>query len=179
MTPSPLTQIESATFKYSKARAELGDLVGVLHEQIEALKRTHLSAIKQAVGRASKCHGELKAIIEAHPGAFTQPRTQTFHGIKVGFRKGSGGIAFDDAAKVVELVEKHFADLADTLIKTTKVPIKKALENLDVAQLKKIGCTVSDTGDEVVIKPVDGEVEKAVNALLKDATKDTEKEEAA
>lgn len=175
---TPLSQIESLTFKYSKARAELGDLVAVLHDQIEAIKRTHLSQIKQAVGRASARHGELKAAIEANPGAFTQPRTQTFHGIKVGFRKGTGGIEFADDKKVIELIEKHLADLADTLIKTTKAPIKKAIANLDVSQLRKIGCTVAATGDEVVIKPVDGEVEKAVDALLKDATKD-EKEEAA
>jgi hypothetical protein len=39
--------------------------------------------------------------------------------------------------------------------------------------LKKLGCTVRDTGDEVVIKPVDGDVDKIVRALLKDATEET------
>ncbi|MBI5561297.1 MAG: hypothetical protein HY894_00350, partial [Deltaproteobacteria bacterium] len=36
--------------------------------------------------------------------------------------------------------------------------------------LKKLGVTVEETGDAVVIKPVDGEVERVVNALLRDRT---------
>lgn len=168
----PLTQIESAALAYSKSREELGAIVATMQELIDATKRTYLKAIKSAVGKASARHATLKELIEANPGCFEKPKTQEFHGIKVGYRKGTGGIEFDDADQVVALIEKHLKDLADTLIKTTKKPIKKALENLDVSDLKRIGCTVEATGDEVVIKPVDGAVEKAVNALLKDATEE-------
>ena len=48
-------------------------------------------------------------------------------------------------------------------------PDKKMLAELPVNELKKLGCTVADTGDVVVIKPTDSEIEKAVAALLKDA----------
>jgi len=178
MTNAPLSQIESAAYKYSRARADLAELMQILQDQIAAIRRTHLSGIKSAVGKASKQHAELKALLDAHPESFEKPKSQVFHNIKVGYRKGSGGISFADPDQVVELIDKHLADLADTLVKTVRTPIKKALENLDVAQLKKIGCTVEGTADVAFIKPVDGEVEKAVNALLKDATDEAGKEAA-
>ena len=36
----------------------------------------------------------------------------------------------------------------------------------DAMTLKRLGVTVSGTGDEVVIRPTDGDVERIVNALL-------------
>jgi hypothetical protein len=76
---------------------------------------------------------------------------------------------------VVTLIEKSFPKAqADLLIKTTKKPIKKALEDLDVGALKRIGCRVVETGDEIVIKPADSEVDKIVTALLADAIDEQE-----
>ena len=46
-----------------------------------------------------------------------------------------------------------------------------------MAELKKVGCTVVDAGDAVVIKPTDSEVDKLVDTLLKGAT-ETEAEAA-
>ena len=88
----------------------------------------------------------------------------------MGFRKGTGGIDWSDDDQTVKLIEKHFPKTqAELLIKTTKKPIKKALADLDVADLKRIGCTVESTGDVVFIKPADSTVDKHVNALLKEA----------
>ena len=39
---------------------------------------------------------------------------------------------------------------------------------MSVSDLKKIGVTVIETGDEVFIKPTDSEIDKLINALLKD-----------
>lgn len=180
MNITPLSQIESAAFKYSQARKNLADLMQTMQEQIDAIKRTHLSGIKSAVGKCTKQHTELKELIEAHPESFEKPRSHVFHDIKVGYRKGTGGIVIHDEDQTVNLIRKHFdREVFDTLIKTTETPIKKSLETLDVATLKKIGCSVEDTGDVVFIKPTDSAVEKAVNALLKEATKDLEDKAAA
>lgn len=51
-----------------------------------------------------------------------------------------------------------------------KKPAKDALKQLGVKDLARLGVTLIDAGDEIVIKPVDGEIDKLVNALLKDAT---------
>ena len=101
------------------------------------------------------------------------------YGVKVGFEKGKGRIEWDDDDTVVRLIEKHFPEQADILIKTKKKPAKKALAQLSVAELKKLGVTVEETGDQVVIKSTDSEIDKLVTALLKGDEIDEEAEEAA
>lgn len=169
-TPVTLTDIQTAAKKFADARARLGTAVTALNSQLEALKRQMMPHIKEQLANTASRMCELQHLIETNPGLFDKPRTQIFHGIKLGFRKGSGGIDWEDDTKVVELIRKHFTKpQADLLIKTTEKPIAKALADLDVTDLKKIGCTVESTGDVVVIRPVDSEVDKIVNALLKDA----------
>lgn len=162
-----LVEIQQATRQFADERAKLVEIVSALNEKVEALRREALPMIKRAVARTAERQGELKAMLEAAPGLFVKPRTVIFHGVKVGFQKGKGGVDWDEDEKVVALIEKHFPRAqAELLIKTTKKPIVKALEDLDVSDLKRIGCRVLDTGDEAVIRPVDGEVDKIVKALL-------------
>jgi methylthioribose-1-phosphate isomerase len=92
-----------------------------------------------------------------------------FHGIKVGFAKGKGIITWDDDEKVATLIQRHLPEQYEVLVKTTRKPLKTPLKELSVADLKKIGCTVEETADYVVISPVDSEVDKLVSAMLKDA----------
>lgn len=170
-----LGSIEALTNKYAKARQALADAVTELNQKIEALKRQHLSHLKSLVADAADAHATLSHAVQSSPSLFEKPKTQTFAGIKVGFRKGTGGIDWDDDAKVVALIEKHFPKAqAELLIKTTKKPIAKALADLDVADLKRIGCRVESTGEVVFIKPTDSAVDKIVNALLKEATEGEE-----
>jgi hypothetical protein len=64
------------------------------------------------------------------------------------------------------LIQKHFPEQMDTLVKVTMAPVKSALTNLPVADLRKIGVQLVETGDIAYIKPMDGEVSKLVDALL-------------
>ena len=168
-----LADIESSTKRFADARETVGGYVSALDQQIEAFKRAAMPDIKRAVARAIERQAELKALLESSPGLFEKPRTQMFHGIKVGFRKGTGGIDWADNEQTVKLIRKHFPDAtAEVYIRKTEAPIAKALAELDVATLKKLGCTVEDTGDVVVIKATDSEIEKTVNALLKGAAEE-------
>jgi Gam-like protein len=173
-TVTPLKEIEAKTKTYADARDVLGARVQELNDAIEQAKRAAMPGIKRALARAAELQAELRAAIEEAPDAFTKPRSHIFHGIKVGYQKAVGKIEFDDADRVVELIEKHFPDQADVLVKTEKKPLKKALEALDVAELKKLGVRVADNGDVVIIKPTDTEVDKVVTALLKEATEEAE-----
>lgn len=172
-----LTDIEPTAKAYAEARAKVADIVTDLNSGIEALKRDHMPALKRAIARAAEKHDQLKQIIEANPDLFIKPRTVIYHGVKLGMQKGKGGIAFDDAEQVVRLIKKHYPEQADVLVVTTEKPAKDALAQLTVAELKKVGCTVVDAGDAVVIKPTDSEVDKLVDTLLKGAT-ETEAEAA-
>jgi hypothetical protein len=88
----------------------------------------------------------------------------------VGYAKGKSGIEWDDPAAVVAAIEKHLPEQAEALIRWTAKPLKEAINQLDVSDLRKIGCRVVDTGDRIVIRPVDSEVDTLVDALLKEAT---------
>ncbi len=172
-TEISLATIETAAKAFAADRAELATCVENLNTTIESLKRHAIPQIKRRVNAAAQSQATLAALVDQSRHLFIQPRTVIFHGIKVGLQKGRGGIEWDDEAKVIALIEKHFTTAeADLLIKTTRKPIKKALEDLDIATLKKIGCRIEDTGDQILIKPADSQVDKLVNSLLKDAIED-------
>ncbi len=174
-----LHQIESFTKAFADEHSELSDLIRALNDEIDRSKRRRLAEIKRLVARCAEKHDTLKSAIEAEPDLFVKPRTYVFHGIKVGFQKGKGGIEWSDVDRVVELIHKHFTDdEAATLLHITEKPDKEMLEKLPAADLKKLGCEIVDAGDVVVIKPTDTEVDKIVNALLKDAVEDTAQEAA-
>ena len=165
-----LAEIDARAKKFADARESLAAIVANLNAGIEALKRQAMPEIKRAVSRASEHHDTLKTLIESAPELFARPRTITLHGVRVGYTKGKGGITWDDPDAVVAAIQKHFPDRADALIRWTGKPLKEAINQLDVADLKRIGCRVVGTGNQVVIKPVDSDVDKLVDALLKDAT---------
>ena len=172
-----LGDIERLTKDYADCREQLSARVKTLEEEINEIKRRHVPAIKRIVGAVIFCQAKLKAAIEDSAGLFVKPRTMILHGIKVGFQKSKGEMKWVDANQVVRLIKKHFPDLAETLIKTTEMPVKAALGQISAADLKRLGVTIEDDGDLVVIKSTDSEIDKFVEALLKDdeqAEADTE-----
>ena len=164
-----MNEIEARVQSYAGARTKLADAVQQLHDAIENLRRNNLPRIKRNLEKASELHAEVAALIADSPALFIKPRSVVLHGIKVGFEKGKGLISFDDADQVVKLIEKKLPDMADVLVKTTSKPVKQALKQLTVQQLKAIGCTVEESGDQVLVRAVDSEVDKLVTALLKGA----------
>ena len=179
MSETTLVTIEQSAKQFAFDYAELASEVQTLETQIQALKQAALAKIKRRVAKAAESKSALSNLIDGARHLFIKPRTIVCHGIKLGLRKGSGGIDWEDDARVVSLIEKHFSkSQAELLIKTTKKPIASALEDLDGAELKKIGVTVVATTDQVVIAPVDDDVDKLVTALLKDATEEATKEAA-
>ena len=165
-------EIDRRTRVFADAREQLRVACDALKCAQDALAREHLPGIRRAVKRAAEAEGVLRELVAEHPDLFVRPRSIILHGIKVGYQKGRGGIAFDDAERVVALIRKHLPEQADTLIKTSEAPVKPALAQLTVAELKRIGCQVIETADEVLIKAVDGEVDKLVDALLRGATEE-------
>lgn len=167
---TPLIKIEVKTKQYADARASLAEIVTTLNDGIEALKRQHMPALKKAVVAAAQKHEDLMNLLKENDQAFVKPRSKIFYGVKVGFKKEKGKISYSDADSVVKLIRKHYSKPdAELLIVTQETPIKAALNNLSVADLKKIGCTVTADSDEAFIKPTDSEVDKLVDALVKDA----------
>lgn len=172
-----LATIELAAKTLAAERADLAQDVAALNDGIAALRKRLIPRIKRRVAKTAEAQAALHALIEDAPDLFVKPRTVVMHGLRIGYAKGKGGISFEDAGRVVELVRKHFPDQFEVLVKTTEKPVKDALANLPAADLKRLGCKVESTGDQVVIRAVDSDVDKLVDALLKGAV-ETEQEAA-
>lgn len=174
-----LAEIEALTKRFADGREDLSGRVRALEEELQQVKKRHLAGIKRSVATVAERQHALKNALEDGKELFVKPKTIIIHGVRVGVTKGKGKIEWEDDATVVKLIKKHFADQAEILIKTKETPIRKALEAMSAAELKKIGVTVEETGDIAFIKCTDSEVDKFVNALLKSEAEIKEEEDAA
>lgn len=170
---NPLALIELLAKQLADERAIVAERVQTLHDELEAAKRRKIPGIKTAVAEAVRLEARLIEEIKARRAHFDDPRTIVVSGLKVGLAKGRGKIEFADEATVIAKIEKIYtADEAALLVKTEKSVRKKALNALAVEDLRKIGCTVVAAGDHPYIAPVDDEVDKLVNRLLKAASEE-------
>jgi hypothetical protein len=166
--PPALASIDKLTERHAAAYGELAAEMIALNAEMEACKKKRLAQIRKLVIAAKATKAALNDAVIANAALFEKPRTRQLHGFKIGMRKLEGRMVFSDEDKAVELVRKHLPDLADVLIKTTESIVKDAAGTLNAADLKRIGGQITDSVDEVVIKPTAGDVEKLVDALIKE-----------
>lgn len=169
--------IEAAAKVYADSRAVLADRMASLADETRALRRRRLPGIRSSANTAAAACQALVDLVDGARDLFARPRTRIFHGIKVGLAKGRGKVTWEDAKAVIARIRKHLPDQADLLIKVTETLRKKALSDLPVADVKRLGVTVDDAGDEVVVKATDTEIDKMVDALLGVASADDDSEE--
>jgi len=172
-----LIEIEKLTEKYASHRDTLYEAMLALQEEIDMIKKRHLPHIKKTVERTGELQAQLKAAIEASPELFDKPKTMIIFGIRIGFGKQKGRLEWKDDGVVIKLAKRLFPDTWQTYIKVTEKPMKKALSTLAVADLKKLGIEEVGSGDGVIIKPIDSEVEKLVDRLLKEKEEENENNE--
>jgi arsenate reductase-like glutaredoxin family protein len=161
-----IADIEHKARKASEARAELKELVIQIEEETRAVRRNHQKKLMRLTEAASATQDELLDLVEAAPELFEKPRSITLHGFKVGYQKGRGELLIEDTDKTIALIQKHLPEQMDTLVKVTMIPVKTALANLPVNDLKRIGVQITETGDIAYIKPMDSEIDKLVTALV-------------
>lgn len=170
-TEVTLSTIENLTRDYARAHETLSGRVRELEEYRQKITRVRLPGIRSAAAKTAEAHAALASAIEAAPHLFERPRTLTIHGIKVGLQKGKGEIRFANQEQVIRLIRKHLSDQEDQLIAVRESVVKTALAKLSIAELKKIGCEIVETGDQVVIKAATAEIDKIVTAILTEAQK--------
>jgi len=163
-----MREIEGKAGDLARVRDILKDRVNELEFLLSTMKKKELPGIRRAAESAAKVQGKLRDMIGESADLFQKPKTQIFHGIRLGYQKAKGKIIWENDEQVIKLIKKHFPDQLDVLIKVEEYPLKSALAQLPAADLKKIGVTVEDTNDEIIIKPTDSEIDKIVNAILKE-----------
>ncbi|MBL4783017.1 MAG: hypothetical protein JKX92_12315 [Porticoccaceae bacterium] len=160
-----MNDIESLATKHANNVDKLAELARTVNEEIEAC--TH-RASKRLQSLAAKCVGSeqlLEEAIEDHPELFEKPRTLVLRGLKLGYAKGRDKLEFEEE-KTIELIDRHFPELAQALIKTVRKSVTTALGNLQPAQLKKIKVDVVEGDDTVVLKVADTATNKLVSGYI-------------
>ncbi len=164
---STMKDIEQRTKVYAEAREKLSEAVQTLREAQRELEVQNLPRIRRLLDRCVQLGQELKKAVEESPELFTKPKTKVMHGIQVGFQKSKGKLTWADEEKVVALIRKKMPEQFQVLVKTEHHPIRDALSNLTVDQLRSLGCEVSEAGDTVVVRAVGSDLDKLVAAMLK------------
>jgi hypothetical protein len=164
-----MQDIERQAQTLAKLRTAVAERTQALIDAQEQLKRDHLPGIKRALDKAAAAELTMRELLAESRALFVKPKTVVFHGVQVGYEKATGKIEFTDADAVVALIKKKLPEKAAILIKTTEAPVKKAMAQLTVAELKSIGATVSEDGDRIVVRFVDAALDKLITALLRDA----------
>lgn len=173
-TQAALDAIDLLAKDYTTVREVLAERVASLESELHQVRNRRLPGIRSALAIAKTAQDDLQRVIAAAPSLFIKPRTFTLHGVKVGFQKGKGKLTWADDARVIALIEKHLPDKAEILIVTERKPSRDALANLDGADLKRIGVTIEEVGDKIVIKAADSDLDKVIAKILEEGAKETE-----
>ena len=174
---SDMNTIEAACKAARDARHVLQIRAEALQDEITDAQRRKLPGIRSAVESVAQADALLLAALQEVPHLFAKPKSVVFHGLQVGYKKGSGKIEIGDADQVVKLIRKHFPDRFDDLVKVKETPIKAAIRNLTGGDLHKLGITAQSSGEVVFITDASSEVDKLVKALLKGAEAEQEEDE--
>ena len=173
-----LHELDRKTKTYHDAEDALADAIRRMEDEIADVTRRHMRGIKLRFEKCKEAYEDLRIEIVSAPDVFLKPRTRTINGVTVGFKKEKGKVIIIDEDATIRRIERHFSeDVAETLIKTTKKCIKKALQNLPAADLKKIGVNVEETGDKVVIALAASDTEKLIAAFRKKYMADAQDED--
>ena len=164
-----MTEIEAACKVARAARDLLKERAETLQDEITLIQKRRLPGIRTAVANVAEADAKVMALLQDAPHLFVKPRSVVLFGLKVGYAKGKGKIEIADEVKTIALIRKHYAEQFDALVKTTEKPIKKALQNMSAADLRRLGIMVEDTGDVVFVTDATDGVDKLVAALLKGA----------
>jgi hypothetical protein len=161
-----IADIEHKARKAAEARAALKELVSLLDEETRVLRNLYRKRLIKLTEEAARAQDVLLEQVKEAPELFTKPRSVTFHGIKCGWAKGIGKLVIEDEARTIALIQKHFPELMDTLVKITMAPVKTEIAKLPVNDLKRIGGKIEDTDDIAFVKTMDSEIDKLVTALM-------------
>lgn len=151
---------------YDAECVELDIRIAELEADLETVKQKHLPGLKKQAAKLAAAEAELYNAVENAPDLFEKPKTLVIAGTKIGFSNSVGSIVVDDESQTVKLVEKHFPDRFDELVKTERTPRKDALRTLEPKELARLGCRIEGCGPVVIVKRVAGDVEKLINKLI-------------
>lgn len=170
-TKFSIEEIDTLARVARKARTLLTDRVASLQADLAAAQKRRREGIIDAASQAAQAEAELLAAVQSSPELFVKPKSMILHGLKCGYRKGSGSVEWTiDDDKLIERLKKRFGDLSPEVEQCVEVVEKidsDGLRELDGKDLAALGVTIEGTGDVPFVKAADTELDKLVKAILK------------
>ena len=156
----------------------LSEISGKLNRALEKAKDEYMAELKRAVREVADGRADIHNWVDSHRDLFAKTRSRTVHGIKVGLQKGKGKIECDNEDRAMDYIYKYLKpEEHEVLIKRTEKLNKTALNDVDAMDLRKMGVRIVQTGDKVIVKDADGEIEKLVASMLKEKEKEARGDE--
>jgi hypothetical protein len=169
-----LDDIKTLTEAFAESRNAMLAAGEAMNIDIEAVKEAHLATLTAAARAATRDMNTLYAAVDASRNLFAvkSAKSKVFAGITVGLRVGKfkvvaeGGRAIDAKALYETSLD------ARDLVAVNYAVIQSALNALPVEKLPGLGlCRVAGT-ESPLIKPVDADAAKIVDALIKEFVAD-------
>lgn len=163
--------LEARAADLRAARDALGRAADAAHQAMQEAAAVHMAAVREALAASLDAEAALKAAVEqSPPELWRKSRTRTVHGVKFGWQKQRGRVEFDDEAKVIERMRRLLPpDQLALLVRVKEAVHKPGVYDLTVADLKRLGIRISDDCDEVVVKDLKPELERALDQVLASA----------
>lgn len=169
---STMQEIQALTCQFASTRATLVDTCAALQAEVDAVRRGVMATIRTLVADVAEARDRLHAAIEAAPHLFEARKTLTISGVRVGYMKQRGTVVIEDESAVIDRIRRLLPEeQAELLVRVRESVHKPAVYDLTAADLKRLGITIEQAEDAILIKPVDTEVDKLVTALLAEAEK--------
>lgn len=171
MATVKLNELETAAKEFSAASKILRNIKEELDTEIDAVKAKYSTAFAEASKNAGEAYQMLLTLVEGSEELFSDKKSMSINNVKFGYRKKAGTINIDNETFTIDRLQELFPKDADKYL-SKKISIsKKALNNLTAAELKKIGVNVIQDSSEAFVKLTDDEVQKLIDALVKESAK--------
>ncbi len=171
MATANLKDLETAAKEFSTKSRVLRNIKESLDAEIDEVKAKYIEELKKASSEAGESYQMLLTLVESSEELFSDKKSMSINNVKFGYRKKTGKIEIDNEEFTINKLQELFPENADMYL-SKKISIsKKALDSLTAAELKKIGVNVIQDSSEAFVKLTDDEVQKLIDALVKESAK--------
>lgn len=174
MATVKLNELEKAAKDYSTTSRALRKIKETLDEEIEAIRLKYTEQFAEAAKNAGEAYQMLFTLVADSAELFQEKKSMNINGVKFGYQKKKGKIEIDNEEFTINKLHELFPDNADMYLSKKISVSKKALDNLAASDLKKIGVNVIQDSSEPFVKLTDDEIQKMLDAIIKEAAKDAE-----
>ncbi len=179
-----ITEIRAAAQRLADAHRESVSRATALENELNAavspIYTAHRTGLDGAAEEEATAKAILQDLIDGAPQLFSRPRSILVDGVKSGYRKAEDELDWDDDTMVINRIRAlpELADMAPVLIRTEESLNIAALSELPAALRKRIGVRLIEGADKSYISFADTDVEKLVKAIIADAAKRQDNDDA-